>query len=89
MKTILTLAAVAAALAGASVASAHQTAGGHWEWQSRPTPGPNKSNLPSQVRVWVRDSGTAMADCNCAMMKMSAADCMMDMPGKHGVPSAS
>lgn len=54
MKTFLTLAAVAAALAGASAASAHDNAGGHWEWQSRPTFGPNKSNLPSQVRVWVR-----------------------------------
>ena len=88
MKAILTLAAVAAALAGASVASAHDTASGHWEWQSRPTPGPNKSNFPSQVRVWVRDSGTAMADCNCAKMKMSAADCMMDMPGKPKAPTA-
>lgn len=88
MQTFLIPAAVAAALAGASVASAHETTGGHWEWQSRPTHGPNKSNHPSTVRVWVRDSGTAMADRNCAMMKMSAADCMMDMPGKRAVPSA-
>ncbi len=88
MKTILTLAAVAAALAGASVASAHDTASGHWEWQSRPTPGPSKSNSPQQVRVWIKDGGSEVADCTCAMMKMSAADCMTDMPGKHGVPSA-
>jgi hypothetical protein len=47
--------------------------------------GPNKSNVPS--RRFASGSRTArptMADCNCAMMKMSAADCMMDMPGKHG-----
>ncbi|MFZ5700692.1 MAG: hypothetical protein ACOY4P_04995 [Pseudomonadota bacterium] len=88
MKTILTLVAVAAALAGASVASAHENAGGHWEWQSRPTFGPNKSNLPPQVRVWVNDRNSEMADCNCDMMKMSAADCMRDMPGKRAAPSA-
>lgn len=88
MKTIFALAAVAAALAGASVASAHDNAGGHWEWQSRPTFGPNKSNLPSQVRVWVKDRSSEVADCNCGMMKMSAADCMMDMRGKGAAPSA-
>lgn len=88
MKMIFTLAAVAAALAGASVASAHDNAGGHWEWQSRPTFGPNKSNVPSQVRVWVKDRGSEVANCNCDMMKMSAADCMMDMHGKSKAPSA-
>lgn len=88
MKTIFTLAAVAAALVGASVASAHDNAGGHWEWQSRPTFGPNKSNVPSQVRVWVKDRGSEVANCNCDMMKMSAADCMMDMHGKPKAPSA-
>lgn len=88
MKTFLTLAAVAAALAGASAASAHDNAGGHWEWQSRPTFGPNKSNLPSQVRVWVKDRSSEVANCNCDMMKMSAADCMMNIPGKPKAPSA-
>lgn len=88
MKTIFTLAAIAAALAGASVASAHDSAGGHWEWQTRAAFGPNKSNLPSQVRVWVKDRNSEMADCNCDMMKLSAADCMMDMRGKGAAPSA-
>ena len=88
MKTFLTLAAVAAALATSSLAQASDRAGGHWEWQSRVTSGPNKSNMPQQVRVWVKDGGIEVADCNCAMMKMSAADCMMDMPGKRAVPSA-
>lgn len=88
MKTILTLVAVAAALAGASVASAHDNAGGHWVWQSRPTFGPDKSNLPSQVRVWVKDRETSMANCDCSMMKADAAGCMMDMRGKGGAPSA-
>jgi hypothetical protein len=81
MKMILTLAAAIAALTAASASFAHTPAGGHWEWQSRMAPGPNKSGLPLQVRVWVKD-GAELAACNCAMMKMSAADCMMDMPGK-------
>lgn len=88
MKTLLTLAAAIAALTTASAGFAKAPSGGHWEWQSRPTPGPSKSNSPQQVRVWITDGGSEMADCNCAMMKMSAADCMTDMPGKHGVPSA-
>lgn len=88
MKTIFTLAAVAAALAGASVASAHDNAGGHWEWQSRPTFGPNKSNLSPQVRVWVKDRNSEMADCDCAMMQADHAACMKTVPGKAAAPSA-
>ena len=88
MKTLLTLAAAIAALTTASASFAKPPAGGHWDWQFRPTPGPSKSNLLQQVRVWIKDSGTEVAACNCAMMKVSAADCMMDMPGKRAVPSA-
>ena len=89
MKTILTIAAAFAALTSASASFANTTAGGHWKWQSRMTPGPNRSNLPQQVRIWVKDSGTAVADCNCNKMKMTAADCMMDMPGMRAGSSAS
>ena len=88
MKTFLTIAAAIAALTTASTSFANAPASGHWEWQSRPTPGPSKSNSPQQVRVWIKDSGTEVADCNCAMMKMSAADCMMDMPSTRTVPAA-
>ena len=88
MKTILTLAAAIAALTTAAASFANTPAGGHWDWQTRPTPGPNKSNLPQQVRVWIKDAGTEVADCNCNMMKMSAAGCMMDMQGKRAAPSA-
>ena len=87
MKTILTLAAVAAALATASIASAHDTAGGHWEWRSQPSFGP-KSTGPSRVRVWVKDGKTSVANCDCPMMKTHASGCMMNMPGKTGAPSA-
>ena len=56
MKTLLSIAAAFAAFASASVASAHDATAtsisGHYEWQSRPVFGPNKSNLPTQVRVW-------------------------------------
>ncbi|MGE8134100.1 hypothetical protein ACQKO5_10865 [Novosphingobium subterraneum] len=87
MKMILTLAATAAALAGASIASAHDTIGGHWEWRSQPSIGP-KSTIPPRVRVWVKDGETSMANCNCAMMTADHAGCMMNMSGKTGTPSA-
>lgn len=87
MKMILTLAAGAAALATASIASANEPAGGHWEWRSQPSFGP-KSTVPSRVRVWVKDNETSMANCDCAMMKADASGCMMNMPGKTGAPSA-
>lgn len=88
MKILLSVAAALAAFTSVSAASAHDRGPGHWEWQSRPVPGPNKSNLPSRVRVWVKDASTEVADCNCDMMKLSAADCMMDMHGKPKAPSA-
>lgn len=88
MKTILTLAAALAAFTTASTSFAQTPVGGHWEWQARSTPGPNRANLPQQVRVWIKDVGSDMADCNCAMMKMGASDCMMGMPGKPKAPSA-
>lgn len=80
MKILLTIAATLATITSASVVSASERTGGHYEWQNRAQPGPNKSNLPSRVRVWVKDM-VAVADCDCAMMKdkASAAACM-DMP---------
>lgn len=87
MKTILALAAVAAALSAASVASAHDSAGGRWEWKTLPTLGP-KSTVPSRTRVWIKDSETRMANCDCDMMKMHADDCMKRMQRKNAAPSA-
>lgn len=86
MKTLLSIAAALAAITSASVAFAHDaqpnSASGHYEWQSRPVFGPNKSNIPAQVRVWVKDA-TDVASCDCAMMHETAmsADCMA-MPHK-------
>jgi len=88
MKTILTLAAVAAALATASVSSAQDIAGGHWEWRTQPSIGP-KSTAPSRSRVWVKDGEPRMASCDCSMMKADASGCMMDMSGKNRAPTAS
>lgn len=87
MKTILKLVAVAAAIASASAATAQDTAGGHWEWRSRTAHSP-KSTGPAHVRVWVNDADNSMASCDCPMMKADPADCMMNMPGKAGAPSA-
>lgn len=86
MKTYLTLAAALAAFAFPSAASARDNAQGHWAWQTQPSPGP-RSNLPLQVRVWVKDERPEIAGCNCDMTKANAADCMMTMPGKSAAPS--
>jgi len=86
MKILLTLAATLAAFTSVSAQAANDRGPGHWEWQSRHTPGPNKSNLPSRVRVWVKDDQAKMANCDCDMMKVAAADCMK-MPGKGASPS--
>ena len=86
MKILLTLAVTLAAFTSVSAQAANDHGPGRWEWQSRPTPGPNKSNLPSRVRVWVKDDQAKMANCDCDMMKVAAADCMMK-PGKTAAPS--
>lgn len=86
MKILLTIAATLAAFTSVSAAYASDKAGGHYEWQNRVQPEPNKSNLPSRVRVWVKHDQTKMANCDCDMMKVAAADCMM-MPGKGSSPS--
>ncbi len=85
MKTLLTFAAALAALASVSTASANDRGPGHWEWQDRPVYGPNKSNLPSRVRVWVEDN-PIVAECNCAMMDDTAtkATCMDKPPRSKG-----
>lgn len=88
MRMIVVFAAVAAAIAGASAASAHDRTGGHWQWTSRPAAGP-RSGVPSPSRVWVKDRDTRTADCNCAMMKADTSGCMIHMPGKDRSPSAS
>jgi hypothetical protein len=59
--------------------------GGHYEWHQVPQHGP-KAPLTAPQRVWVPDTAQ-MANCDCDMMKMSAADCMMNMH-KPKAPSA-
>ena len=80
MKTIITLAAVAAAVATASVASAHDRAGGHYEWRDAPAAGPRA--IPHRVRLWVSDQPTRMASCKCSMMPAAQSSCMIDKSGK-------
>lgn len=88
MKMILSVAALAAATLAAPV-SAQDAAGGHYEWQTRQVPGPNKSNINPRVRVWVKDAPTQMATCACDMMKADPADCMKSMSGaRMGHPEA-
>lgn len=85
MKILLTFAATLAAFTSASAASASERTGGLYEWRNGAQPGPNKSNLPSRVRVWAKDM-VAVADYDCAMMKdkaSAAAAACMDMPN-HG-----
>ena len=89
MKTLLSIAAALAAFNSVSAAAAHDRAPGHWEWQSRSVPGPNKSNLPSRVRVRANDAPT-VANCDCAMMRDTAmaADCIA-LPHQRGSSSHS
>ena len=70
MKILLTMPMGLAAFTSVSAASASERAGGHYEWQNRALPGPTKSNLPSQVRVWVKDM-VAVADCGGAIDRKS------------------
>ena len=86
MKTIFFFFSLAAATLAAPV-SAQDASGGHYEWQTRQVPGPNKSNINPRVRVWVKDASMNMAACDCTMMKTDAAGCMHDMPGHRMSPS--
>lgn len=79
-------AAVIAAFATATPGFTQESASGHYEWQTRQVPGPNKSNITSRVRVWVKDA-PHVVHCDCDMMKVNAADCMKQMSGQHRMPS--
>ncbi|HMO73744.1 MAG TPA: hypothetical protein PKD99_00620 [Sphingopyxis sp.] len=85
MKPFFAVAAFAAATLAAPVFAQEQS-GGHYEWQTRQVPGPNKSNTNSRFRVWVKDKPGQMAHCDCDMMKVSPADCMKKMSGDHKMP---
>ena len=67
MKMIVAAAALAALTT--TPAFAQEAAGGHYEWQSRTVPGPNKSGIAPRERVWVKDKTAQMADRDCDMMK--------------------
>nr|WP_294846429.1 hypothetical protein [uncultured Sphingomonas sp.] len=86
MKTLLSITAALAVMASVP-ATAQERGPGHWEWQTRHVPGPNKSNRSPLVRVWVKDA-PAVASCDCAMMRdaATAAECMA-MPRKGSGPS--
>lgn len=77
------LAAPVAAFAGEPD---HSQQSGHYEWRQSPNYGP-RAPFTSPRRVWVPDA-PQMANCNCDMMKMSAADCMKEMQGMASPSSA-
>lgn len=70
---------LAAPIPAPAAEGAQHTGSGHYEWRPVPQPGP-RSTGPALKRVWVPDDVQA-ADCECAMMKMNAAECMKEMPG--------
>ena len=72
MKILRTIAATLAAFTSVSAQAANDRGSGHYEWQSRATPGSNMSNLPSRVRVWVKDDQTKMAYCSMKRGKAAA-----------------
>lgn len=83
MNAFLKVAAAFATLAAVSPALAETDRADHRALRTRPSPGPSRSGLVAPVRVPMKDGASAMADCDCPMMKASAAECMMDMPGKR------
>ncbi|KTE16856.1 hypothetical protein [Sphingopyxis sp. H115] len=88
MKPFFAVAALAAATLAAPV-FAQEASRGHYEWQTRQVPGPNKSNTTSRIRVWVKDKSAQMANCDCDMMKADTADCMKRMSvGQMAHPEA-
>lgn len=81
---IIAVAASAFTVAPAFAQGAASSSKGHYEWRTAPQYGP-RAPLQTQRRVWVPDA-PQMANCNCDMMKMNAADCMKEM---HGMMSPS
>ena len=81
----LAVLALGAASTVAFAADSGARPGGHDEWRHVPQIGP-KAPIAAPPRVWVPDNAQ-MANCDCDMMKMSAADCMMNMH-KPKAPSA-
>ena len=81
----LAVLALGAASTAAFAADSSARPGGHYEWRQVPQFGP-KAPMAAPRRVWVPDTAQ-MANCDCDMMKMSAADCMMNMH-KPKAPSA-
>lgn len=79
MNITMLVAATVAAITSATAVSAADPSGGHYEWQSRTDFGPNKSNIQSRVRVWVKDAKSDMASCHCAKMPAGAMP-MENMP---------
>ena len=80
----------AAAIAVVGLATptfAQEKSGGHYEWRERQVPGPNKSNISPRARVWVDDSPSRMASCDCDMMTSDAADCMKTMSARQMMPA--
>lgn len=81
MKTRILLAVLGVTLAVPFPAVAAQDnrelGSGRYEWRQVPQVGPRAVGPPLK-RVWV-PTQAAMADCDCNMMRMSAADCMKPM----------
>ncbi|MBU0824667.1 MAG: hypothetical protein KKA44_16870 [Alphaproteobacteria bacterium] len=76
----------AAAIAAPGLATptfAQERSNGHYEWQSRQLPGPNKSKRSLRVRVWVKGVSEQDAHRDCDMMRSDAAGCMKMASGKR------
>lgn len=80
MKTIFSVAALAAAALAFPVL-AQDAPGGHYEWQSRQVPGPNKSGTIPRTRVWVKDGPMQMAGCDGGAAEADRAGCAKKAAG--------
>ena len=86
MKTFLTVAAALVAVASASAVSAQDPARFGSEWKATPSFGPRSAPI-APVHVRAKDRASALANCDCPMMKANPANCMMDMRGNRAAPS--
>jgi hypothetical protein len=67
--------AAAVPLPAAAQTADQATASGHYEWQATQQPGP-RAPLAAPHRVWLADNSQTAANCDCAMMKSHAGNCM-------------
>ncbi len=82
MKKIVA-AALAAAICAPLPSFAQESEGGHYVWQTRKLPGPNKSNRVSRMRVWVKGAKVAETHRDCDAIQADASNCPNEVAAQN------